>query len=202
MIITHKKGRGTKIHLYLDDEYAATTDENFFYDNYISDGTEITEDEWQELLIKINYKKALNKCADLLSRRDHSVKELRDKLLRSVDKLSADKAIERYIESGYLDDERYCHSLIEHLINVKKFSKSHIKQECYKRGIDREIVERTLDEYDFDSVDMIVELLESKYSSKLLQENGKKKTVDALLRKGFHYSDISSAFYRLGEYED
>ena len=27
MILTHQKGRGTKVHLFLDGEYAATTDE-------------------------------------------------------------------------------------------------------------------------------------------------------------------------------
>ena len=122
MIIRHQKGRGNKIHLYLDDEYVITTDANFWADNYISDGTEIDEDEWQELVEGINYKKALNKCADLLSRRDHSVKEMKMKLQRTVDSKSAQKAIDRYIEAGYLDDERFCRSLVEYLINNKKYS--------------------------------------------------------------------------------
>ena len=38
MILTHQKGRGTKVHLFLDGEYAATTDENCWLDNYISNG--------------------------------------------------------------------------------------------------------------------------------------------------------------------
>ena len=78
MIIKHQRGRGNKVHLLLDDEYAVTTDINFWMDHYISDGTEITDEEWETLLEEINYKKALNKCADLLSRREHSVKEVRD----------------------------------------------------------------------------------------------------------------------------
>lgn len=202
MIIKHQKGRGTKIHLLIDDEYAVTTDENFWCDNYIPDGTEIDEDEWQKLLVKINYKKALNKCADFLSRRDHSVKELRDKLLRTVDPISADKAISRYLEAGYLDDERFCKALVEHLFTNKKYSVSHIKQECFKRGIDRTIVDTALEEFDNDPVDTIVELLQNKFASKLMQENGKEKVIASLLRKGFYYSDIKSAFYRLNDYEE
>ncbi len=197
MIIRHQKGRGNKIHLYLDDEYVITTDANFWADNYISDGTEIDEDEWQELVEGINYKKALNKCADLLSRRDHSVKEMKMKLQRTVDSKSAQKAIDRYIEAGYLDDERFCRSLVEYLINNKKYSENHIRQECYKRGISSDIINNVLEDFYIDNVDTIVELIQSKYLSKLQQENGTQKVIAALMRKGFSYSDIKSAFYRL-----
>ena len=197
MIIRHQKGRGNKIHLYLDDEYVITTDANFWADNYISDGTEVDEDEWQELVEGINYKKALNKCADLLSRRDHSVKEMKMKLQRTVDSKSAQKAIDRYIEAGYLDDERFCRSLVEYLINNKKYSENHVRQECYKRGISSDIINNVLEDFYIDNVDTIVELIQSKYLSKLQQENGTQKVIAALMRKGFSYSDIKSAFYRL-----
>lgn len=200
MILTHQKGRGTKIHLLIDGEYAVTTDENFWLDNYISDGTDIDEDEWQELLVKINYKKALNKCADFLARRDHSVKELRDKLLRTVDPVSADKAIERYLEAGYLDDERFCESLVDYLLNTKKYSLSHIKQECFKRGISRDIIDRVLEDFEIDNADSVYHLLKNKYASKLDQENGQEKVIASLQRKGFYYSDIKSALDRF--YED
>ena len=197
MIIKHQRGRGSKVHLLLDDEYVITTDINFWMDNYIADGTDIDEEQWQELVEGINYKKALNKCADLLSRREHSVKELRAKLLRTVDPVSADKAINRYLEAGYLDDEHFCESLVDYLLNVKKYSANHVKQECYKRGVDSETVNRVLEGAQVDNVKTIVELIEGKYSSKLLQDNGREKVIGALQRKGFSYSDIKSAFYRL-----
>lgn len=202
MILTHQKGRGTKVHLFLDGEYAATTDENCWLDNYISNGTDIDNEQWQALLVKINYKKALNKCADYLSRRDYSVKELKTKLLKSVDEVSAQKAVDRYIEAGYLNDEKYCQMLIEYLLRVKRFSLSNIKQECFKRGIDREIVEDKLSDFEIDNVSTVIELIKTKYASKLNQENGKEKVIAALQRKGFYYSDIKSAFYRIEEYDE
>lgn len=45
MIIKHQRGRGNKVHILLDDEYAVTTDINFWLDHYIADGSEIDEDE-------------------------------------------------------------------------------------------------------------------------------------------------------------
>lgn len=197
MIIKHQRGRGNKIHLLLDDEYAITTDVNFWLDNYIADGTEIDEEQWQALVEGINYKKALNKCADLLSRREHSVKELKMKLLKTVDEVSADRAIQRYLEAGYLDDEHFCESLVDYLYNTKKYSTNHVKQECYKRGIDSQIISRVIADFDVDNIDTICDLLVKKYESKLQQENGREKVIASLQRKGFSYYDIISALDRL-----
>ena len=86
---------------------------------------------------------------------------------------------------------------MDYLYTVKKYSTNHIKQECYKRGVAGDIISAVLEDYEFDNVDNIVSLVEAKYTSKLEQENGKQKVIQALQRKGFSYSDIKSAFYRL-----
>ena len=197
MIIKAQKGRGSKIHLLLDDEYQITTDVNFWAENYIKDGTDITDEEWDILVDKINYRKAFNKCADFLSRRDHSVKELREKLLRTVDEASADKVIERFEELGYLNDEKFAKNYVEHLFNNKNYSDNHVKQELYKKGISRDIVAQILEDVEIDSVENIITIINKKYYNKLNAENGKEKVVAALMRKGFSYGDIKSAFYRI-----
>ncbi|MDE5996104.1 MAG: recombination regulator RecX, partial [Eubacterium sp.] len=164
---------------------------------YIKDGTDITDEEWNTLVGKINYRKAFNKCADFLSRRDHSVKELREKLLRTVDEASADKAIERFEELGYLDDEKFAKNYAEHLFKNKNYSNNHVKQKLYKKGISRDIVAGIIEDSEIDSVENIVTIINKKYYSKLNAENGKEKVVAALMRKGFSYGDIKSAFYRI-----
>ena len=175
MILTHQKGRGTKVHLFLDGEYAATTDENCWLDNYISNGADIDDEQWQALLVKINYKKALNKCADYLSRRDYSVKELKTKLLKSVDEVSAQKAVDRYIEAGYLDDEKYCQRLIEYLLEVKKFSTANIKQECFKRGINRRLLTKNCQLLKLITFQQLSNLLNQSMPQSLIRKTGKKR---------------------------
>lgn len=193
MILKAQRGRGNKIHLLLDDEYKITTDVEFWALNFIVDGTDITDEEWEALVDKIGYRKAFNKCADLLSRRDHSVKELRDKLLRTVDEASADKAIDKYIEMGYLDDEKFAKALAEHLYTVKNYSDSHVKQELFKRGISRDIVNEIVDNAENDSVQSVITIINKKYLNKLNIEGGREKVIAAMMRKGFSYSDIKSA---------
>ena len=186
----------------LDDEYRITTDIDFWAENYIKDGTDIDDDEWQALVDKINYKKAVNKCYDLLSRHDHSVKELKTKLLRTVDENNAQRAIERMIELGYLDDEKYAQTLLDFLMNNKNMSSQHIKQEMYKRGLSADIVANVMEDTEFDNVSNIKELIITKYRNRLAAENGKEKVIAALMRKGFSYSDIRTAFYELEEQEE
>lgn len=202
MKISHTKGRGKKIHLLIDDEYQITTDIDFWAENYYKDGQEISEEEWQELTDKINFKKAVDKCYDLLSRRDHSVKELRTKLLRTVDEKNADRAIEKMLDYGYLDDEKYARNLVKYLTSSKKMSKNFIKQEMYKRGISPDIISNTIEDAEIDNTVALVDLILTKYARKLEAEDGYKKVVASLMRKGFSYSDIKNAFNRIenGEY--
>ncbi|WP_178669275.1 regulatory protein RecX [uncultured Eubacterium sp.] len=197
MTISHTKGRGKKIHLLLDDEYQITTDIDFWAEHYFKDGTEITQEEWESLTDSIYFKKAVDKCYDLLSRRDHSVKELKTKLLRTVDEKNADKAIEKMLEYGYLDDEKYARNLVKYLAQSRNMSKNHIKQEMFKRGIPNEIINWVMEDYEFDNVSSVVDLIMTKYRNKLNNEDGNKKVIASLMRKGFSYSDIKNAFYRI-----
>ncbi|MCH5317753.1 MAG: regulatory protein RecX [Eubacterium sp.] len=197
MIIKAQRGRGSKIHLLLDDEYQLTTDAEFWALNFINDGTDITDEEWEELVEKINYRKAFNKCADLLSRRDHSIKELRDKLLRTVDEASADKAVDKFIEMGYLDDEKFARALAEHLYDMKHYSDSHVKQELYQRGISRDIINDIVESAENDPVESVMTIINKKYLNKLNMEGGREKVIAAMVRKGFSYSDIKSALEQI-----
>ena len=197
MILKAQRGRGSKIHLLLDDEYQLTTDAEFWALNFINDGTDITDEEWEELVEKINYRKAFNKCADLLSRRDHSIKELRDKLLRTVDEASAHKAIDKFIEMGYLDDVNFARALAEHLYDTKHYSDSHVKQELYQRGISRDIINDIVESAENDPVESVMTIINKKYLNKLNMEGGREKVIAAMVRKGFSYSDIKSALEQI-----
>ncbi len=197
MILKVQRGKGKKIHILLDDEYVITTDIDYWAEIFVADGTDISEEEWKEIYNKINFRKAFNKCADLLSMRSHSVKEIRTKLLRSVDKASADKAIEKFTELGYLDDEKFAYEYADYLLKFKNFSENHIKQELFYKGIDKEIISNVIDDLEIDNEQAIIKIINKNYLNKLKAEGGKNKVIAALMRKGFSYSDIKSALYEI-----
>lgn len=197
MILKAQKGRGSKIHILLDDEYQITTDISFWNMNFLPDGYDISEEEWIELTDKINYSKAFNKCADFLSRRNHSSKELKEKLLKTVDEKSAQKAIEKFEELGYIDDEKFAQEYTEHLFKTKNYSPSHVRAELSRKGISKDIANAVLQSFEYDPRETIIKIINKTYLRKLNDENGKEKVTAALMRKGFSYGDIKAAFYEI-----
>lgn len=198
MIISSQKGRGTKIHLLIDGEYKITTDIEFWSINSVADGTDLSEEEWEELVSAVNYRKAFNKCADYLSRRSHSEKELLDKVIKGgVDRESAVKAIERFKELGYINDRDFAFEYTEYLLNSKRYSLNRVKQELFYKGISKDIISEAIDGIETDQAQTVINIINKSYVRKLNEEGGREKVIAALMRRGFSYSDIKEAFNRL-----
>ena len=202
MKLSVKEGKANKIHIYVDEEYRATVDSDYWYSEKFRNLKEITQEELTELLDSVSFRRAYNKGLDFLSRRPFGTKELIKKLCeKGHEKEASQKACERLIELGLLNDEEYARILANDLLERKSYSIKRIKQELAFRGIDREIVENTVDSLDNDPQKSIIMLVKKKYINKLNDEKGKKRTVDALLRLGYSYSDIKNALNTISEFD-
>lgn len=202
MKLSVKQGKANKIHIYIDEEYRATVDSDFWYSEKYRNYQEINEEELTELIDTVSFRRAYNKGLDFLSRRPFGTKELIKKLCeKGHEKEYAQKACERLSELGLLNDEEYARILANDLLERKSYSVKRIKQELSFRGIDREIVENTVDSLDNDPQKSIIILVKKKYINKLNDEKGKKQTVDALLRLGYSYSDIKNALNTISEFD-
>lgn len=203
MKLTIKEGKAKKIHIYIDEEYRATVDSDYWYSEKYRNYKEINEEELTELLNSVSFRRAYNKGLDFLSRRPYGTKELIKKLCeKGHEKEFAEKASERLLELGLLNDEEYARILANDLLERKNYSIKRIKQELAFRGIDRDIIENTIDLLDNDPVSRIIILIKKKYINKIGDEKGRKRTVDALLRLGYSYSDIKTALNSISDFED
>ncbi len=202
MKLSVKQGRTNKIHIYVDEEYRATVDSDYWYSEKYRNYKEINEEELTELLNAVSFRRAYNKGLDFLSRRPYGTKELIKKLCeKGHEKEASQKACERLIELGLLNDEEYAQILANDLLERKSYSVKRIKQELAFRGIDREIIENTVDSLDNDPQKSIIILVKKKYINKLNDEKGKKRTIDALMRLGYSYSDIKNALNTISEFD-
>ncbi len=192
MVLTYKKGKGDKIHISIDNEYFMTVDEMYFCSLYLENGQEITRKELLNLKNQIEIRRAYNYAVSLLSRRDHSEKELRTKLKAKGFSQGAEQAIEKLKLSGYVDDERFAALYVRELINLKAFGKKRIEQELYKKGISRDIIREALESTELPE-DRLTDIIHRKYMRYLNDEKGLKKTVNSLLRLGYSYSEIRCA---------
>ena len=201
MQLTLKNGKGDKVHLLSDGEYFLTVDSGYLAELGLYSGMVVSESEAEALKEKICSRRAYNKAVDLLSRRDHSKKELVEKLRQKGHGEYALQATEKLEDYGYLDDRRFAHSFAQELIRLKAYGKKRIEQELYRKGIDRDIISEVISECDFSS-ERLTELIERKYSRYLSDEKGINKTVNALLRFGYSYSEIRDAIKDITDREE
>ena len=201
MKLSIKEGKANKIHIYVDDEYRATVDSDYWYSEKYRNYKEINEEELTELLDAVSFRRAYNKGLDLLSRRPHGTKELVKKLCeKGHEKESAEKACDRLLELGLLNDEEFARILANELYERKGYGTKRIKQELVFRGIEREIAENAIESLDIDTQTRIILVIKKKYLNKLNDEKGIKRAVDGLIRLGYSYSDIKTALNSISEF--
>ena len=185
--------------VYIDGEYAMKLDTATLAENGITAGYVLDDDELKELIEKSEYRRAKEKALYLISGRDYSKKQLMDKIKKDSSEETAEEVCERMEELGLVNDENYARRLAHDLIYLKKLSVRGAKYKLMEKGIDRELCEEILEEFDVDPVEQLVELIERKYADKLDDEKGRRRTVAALQRLGYSWGDIKSA---LAEFEE
>jgi regulatory protein len=184
-----KKGRYA---LFCGEDFLFSVDEETFTQYHIVEGMPLAETRLEEIRKQSDNRKAVRKALDYLALRDHSRKELRDKLLRKYDAETADYALDRVAEYGYMDDEKFAARYAEELMVKKGLSLRETQNRLWRKGIDRERIARVLLRYEQDETDQIIALIEKKYRAKVV--SGKEKSVyETLIRKGFSSGDVRRA---------
>ncbi len=203
MKISAKKGRGDKMHVYIDGEYLLTVDEIFWFSSGYISGDEINEEELTAFEEAAGSRRAFNSALNSLDYRDHSEREIRQKLLRKFDSQYVDEAVEKLTELDLVNDERYAQMYARELFEHKKFGKKRIFSELRVKGISADIanaaVEELFEDEEPDNIQRIVDIIGKKYYNRMNDEVGRKKVFSALLRMGYGFSDIREA---MSEFSD
>lgn len=202
MIITEIKPRRKGLSsLYIDGEFVANLDSQTLLENRFDVGKEIDDEQLHEVINQSREKRAKDKALWLISYRDHSKKELADKIKRSFDEASAEKAVERMEELGLVDDESYARRYAQKVMFSKHMSKKGAVYELVRKGIDRELAEEIVDEIEVDPQEQIMLIIEKKYKN-INDEKIRRRAVSALQRLGYGWEDIKSAINEYNEVND
>ena len=138
------------------------------------------------------------KAARLASGRMMSRKELTSKLSRKgIDPDTAEETADWLESLGAVDDVAYAGVIARHYA-ASGYGPGRVRQELQKRGVSRELWDDALSQLP-DSADAIDRFLQKKLSGRTPDRAMLKKLSDALLRRGFSWSDIRPALNRLGE---
>jgi len=205
MKVSASPGKRNKVHISVDGEYKFTVDGEYWYSCPWCGKPEIKGEKEKEKFYKdIGSRSVFISALGILSYGDNSRRTLQSKLIRKgCDREHIAAALDKLEEYGYVNDARYAANLAERLLSSKHMSRSAISQELIAKGVDRELAAEAADALEFDPAEELDALLSSKYRRYLGDEKGIKKTVAALRRLGYGWSDIKSALDRAGvEKED
>ncbi len=175
--------------LYIDGEFVMNLDTQTLIENRFDVGREIDDDELHEIIALSNERRAKEKALWLISYRDHSKKELKDKIKRTCDEESAEKAVERMEELGLVNDESFAERYARKLLFTKHMSKRAAVYELVQKGIDKELASEILDGITVDSYEQIRAFIDRKYKN-INDEKIKRRAVSALQRLGYGWDEI------------
>ena len=105
------------------------------------------------------------RALELLSRRDHSVYELSEKLRRratDVDQALLDQIMDQLIELGYLSEQRYVEMLIRSR-SAKGHGPARVRQELQMQRVDGELVSLSMEACDVDWFELARQVRERRY---------------------------------------
>lgn len=181
------------IQLYIDGEPAVKVDREVFLLARLKPGDEISDEELHQLILDSDARRATERALYLLEYRDHSKRELVEKITRTAaSKEAAEAAAAKMEELGLVDDDSYGRRYAKELFERKKYGPMRVRQELRQKGIGQELIDELLDEYDDPEAftERIVGILERKYPGWQEDEKVKRRAFAALQRMGYGYEQI------------
>lgn len=174
------------------------TDEDFAFALYrgelraynIEEGSQLSLGVYQEILEKILFKRAKERTLYLLRSRDRTELEIRRKLKDGYYPQEAiDYAVDFLKRYRFVDDENYGRNYISTYGDKK--SRKQLEFELQNKGLDREEIDRLLEECQVSEEQQIAKFLKKKgYEKDITQPKERAKLAAALARKGFSYDAI------------
>lgn len=192
-IINLKKDKLHLTRIFLSDGQELLLDNDVCYEKCLKAGMSVDEKQLEELVFESQYVRAKSRAIWYLDRADHTEKGLYQKLVRAgFSEKPCAKVIARLKEVGLLDDSRYAENYANRLMEAN-VSKREAVQKMLSKGVPYELAKQVLENSETDELTQIQNLLNKKYRSKLMGENGTQKVYAALIRKGFSYDAVKTA---------
>ena len=129
----------------------------------------------------------------ILGNRNFSEQEMLKRLTgKGEAQEDAEETVRWLVELGYINDSDYATLIVNHY-SAKGYGLARIRDELYKRGIPRDLWDEKLAELDDeDMLDTAIEFLRKKLRGSQ-DKDDLRRASDALVRRGYSYSDAKSA---------
>ncbi len=136
----------------------------------------------------------LQRALGLLTRREHSRKELTRKLAaKGVAIGDVEAVVAKLADAGWQDDVRFAESRVRVRIG-DGYGPRYIRAELATHGLDQATIEAALDTFDGSWADNARDLAQRRYGSGVTDDRAlRRKAADLLMRRGFDVACIRAA---------
>ena len=195
----HKKGR---ILLFMEGGELLKATEQELLEFDLRPGRELQEEECAALRRAAGVSDTKARAAELIGSRAMSRRDL----MRKLQEKGATEAEARYAAEwleaiGAMDDGAYAAMVVRHYAAMG-YGPGRLRDKLYEKGVPRELWDAALEESP-PAEEPIDRFLRQKLRGRPVDEKEKKRLCDALVRRGYSWGDVRSAFGRLGaEIED
>lgn len=188
------KYKGMTMMIEFEDREAEFLNQEIVRRYNLKAGLSLPLSAWEDIRAEEEYRKARERALYLLDHRDYSYVDLFHKLEKNYSEDTCYRVMDKMVELGTINDNRYAEGLARHYVEVKCFGSRRAFQEMRGKGLTAEVIKRALAVYDEDEdttwYDRLYELVERKYLRYLDDEKGVNKVKNALVRYGYSYDLI------------
>ena len=164
----------------------------------LREGMELDGDMLQEIQKNAKTSATKTRAANMISARPLSKQELRRRLVqKGSGEEDAAAAVEWLEDLGAVNDEEYASTLVRHY-SARGYGPLRIREELRRRGVPCDLWDRALEERT-DSGETLDALIRKKCKGDLSEPKERKRLSDALLRRGFSWSEVRTALGRYTE---
>lgn len=191
--IEAQKHATTRYSIFLDGEFAFGIGRDLLLESSIAKGEFLDQERLDAILARDAVDRAVSAAMRALDQRMQTGKELRTRLMRKgFEPDTIDSALEKLVDHGFLNDERFAELWIENRLAHRPRGKRMLEQELRQKGVDREIVQETVSGMEIDDRTAALDLANKRLRSVegLPPDEQKKKLTGILARRGFDYGTI------------
>ncbi|MBD3616146.1 MAG: RecX family transcriptional regulator [Gracilimonas sp.] len=190
-----QKKNTTRYSLFVDHQFLIGVSEATLTKLNLKKGVEITPSLFHQIEEAENQWAAREYFFRILSRRDHSRKELKDKAYKKGYSDSfVDEILDEFEQKEYIDDQKFARKYVTEKFEFNNWGPYKIRTQLFKKGISKQVTEQIIKEVFGDdaikeSMLALVEKKKQRYRREP-EEKRRKKVFDFLMRKGYDSENI------------
>lgn len=191
-----------RMNIEIDGKFAFGLHIDIVLGHYLATGTDLSAETIEQLLQEDEVKKAITAALNLLSFRPRASGELQRKLReKGYSPASAEAAIKRMLDLGYVNDADFADRWIENRQEHKPRSRKLLLQELRQKGIDQDTIQEALADVEIDEVADALEIARKKAGSmQSMDEPTRHRRLSGFLgRRGYGYDVIRKVLDQLDQ---